>query len=332
MLGGPHPDSSRSSGLGHHDAHKGIMTTDRSSVSATSGKPDRPEHRGAQSRDSRDSSKGPRPVRIDSTAQNSVDPKRAEERSERARVKEAEELAYALKSRGGAQKAFGGSEPMRLSVAHNLQPQLAKARSEAEKLRQEKALLLRHNRHLLLEINRLQTVAAIAATEQSTSIVPAAASGATSGALHQAAANAGNTADVLARREHDSLSSTADLLAWPPSGGELVQLRSRYDELRNEYRAQRKELLSAHKLCRELQDRAKQVEEQAMAVNSLRDELMPLIAACKKEAAVLNGDRTRDLPAMLLLLPPCYRRATAVLPPCYRHAATTHLLISRVRV
>ena len=67
-------------------------------------------------------------MRIDSTAQNSVDPKRAEERSERARVKEAEELAYALKSRGGAQKAFGGSEPMRLSVAHNLQPQLAKAR------------------------------------------------------------------------------------------------------------------------------------------------------------------------------------------------------------
>ena len=49
-----------------------------------------------------------------------------------------------------------GNEPMRISVAQNLQPALARARGEAERLRQEKALLARHNRYLLLEISRLQ--------------------------------------------------------------------------------------------------------------------------------------------------------------------------------
>lgn len=298
MLGGVHPDSSRSSALGHSAgdalAMKGIMTTTRSNLgreAAAAGagsKPQRPEQMGAGARPSR-SHDGI------SSSQVSVDPKVAE-RAERTRVREAEELAYALKTRVGAKNAFGGNEPMRLSVAHNLQPALSKARGEAERLRAEKNLLLRHNRHLLLEISRLQSVAAQRATTPqqamfasggTAALVAAAMEGEdeASAAGGGGAAGVGGTAAAPEPGPFATSGGVADVLSWPPTGADTVQLRRQHDELKNEHRAQAAELRAAQRLNRELLDKAATVEEQAKAVNALRDELMPLIAATKKEAA-----------------------------------------------
>lgn len=158
--------------------------------------------------------------------------------------REAEELAYALKTRVGAKNAFGGNEPMRLSVAHSLQPALSKARGEAEKYRAEKNLLLRHNRHLLLEINRLQSVAqqravtpqqAMSATGGEAGLVAAAmaSSGGAETTAAGAAAGAGAEPGPYAMG-----GGAPDVISWPPSGADTVQLRRQYDELKNEFRAQ----------------------------------------------------------------------------------------------
>jgi hypothetical protein len=84
MLGGVHPDSSRSSGMGHSMgdklAMKGIMTTTRSSASANGAKPERPEHMPAGARRPK-TSEG-----VMGSSQLSIDPKVAE-RAERTRVR-----------------------------------------------------------------------------------------------------------------------------------------------------------------------------------------------------------------------------------------------------
>jgi hypothetical protein len=228
--------------------------------------------------------------------------------------REAEELAYALKTRVGAKNAFGGNEPMRLSVAHNLQPALSKARAEAEKLRGEKALLLRHNRHLLLEIDRLQSAAALKgpAHQPPPPPQPAAPPSASSQLVATDSPDAPHPfiphgpearwpyADVNAHPSvpdgPEASTEVPDVVSWPPTGADVVAMRRQYDELKTEYLSQRKELVAAHKLNRELLDKAKTVEEQSKAVNALRDELLPLIAATKREAA---EDRIWDDPDKL---------------------------------
>lgn len=218
------------------DAFKGIMTTTRSTLAT----PSTGAGAGRAPR-TRPSSGGAAEQHSDTVSR------------ERARVDEAEQLARALQKSG-----FGG-EPMRLSVAQNLQPQLAKARSDAEKLRKQKALLLRHNKQLLLELSRLQ-----AAAHGGYVIPPEQAD-------HQAASANGTM--------------IAEVHSWPPQAQDLVKLRKEHEELKVEFRSQAKELRSAQKRNNELEARAEQVESQAGALEVLRHELMPLITSLKRDAA-----------------------------------------------
>lgn len=157
---------------------------------------------------------------------------------------------------------------MRLSVAHGLQPELTKARAEAERLRQEKALLARHNRQLLLEMSRLRASVGegtlspldVAAADLEAAAEAGAASGAEPGAA---------TVDDGTR----SHAGTPDVLAWPPTATEILALRRKCDELAATNRAQHQELSILRSRSAAVEAQARELEQQRCTVDAMRQEM-----------------------------------------------------------
>ena len=164
----------------------------------------------------------------------------------------------------------------RLSVAEHLQPRLAQVRAEATRLARDKALLTRHNKHLLLELDRLQ----MAARRAGVDATPAAP---------EVVANA-------AREQPPTVLATAEALSWPQSAADTMRLHNEHEELQRECRAQGKELASLRRRLREAEQQAVQAQADATyAMAACQEELMPAILSVKRDVAegVLWDDSTK---------------------------------------
>ena len=207
-------------------------------------------------------------------------------------------LAIALRLQTAKAGAGFGTDPMRMSVAHTLQPALIKASREAEKLRGEKALLMRHNRYLLLEVSRMHAATSGAVVDDATAaaaaigIPPAALMGtiaeAHADAPNAAPPDAADAAALPADAATDTVNADApsqpEMLNWPPHATELVSLRKKYDALKGVTARQDKELSTLRARNRTLEAAERAVAEERRAFDALRAEVMvrapPNLSSC----------------------------------------------------
>lgn len=145
--------------------------------------------------------------------------------------------------------------------------------AQLEKLRQEKLLLQRHNKMLLLELSGQRQPRGgggggqVLSGEQASAAVEAVLTG------------TGSPDDVAA-----SLTPPVEPPPPPPAAVELKALRVAHDELKTECRSMAKELSSLRKRVYDAELAQEKAEREAERVEVLRAQLMPLIASLKKDA------------------------------------------------
>ena len=129
--------------------------------------------------------------------------------------------------------------------------ELAAARAEAASYKQQVLALGRHNRHLVLEVHRLQ----------------------------QAAAGVDYN-EIAPNEAAEAVRSTS--LEWPAPASQLIEISRKYDELKGEYKAQARLVSEFRARSAELERRTAEAAEAAASMELVRAELMPMVAQLKK--------------------------------------------------